>query len=373
VTISRRTFLKQGLGIALAIGPMATLFANPLASTILGCRSNNRGQHFLSAVSADGKPLFDVLLPGRGHGICVQPGKKHLAVLARRPQDFMWVIDVESAAVTHKISSPDNRHFYGHGIFEPSGRFLFTTENAFSYPYQHSYGVIGVYDSRDNFRRVDELPSHGIGPHELKLLNDGKTLVVANGGILTHPDTGRNKLNLDTMDPNLAYIDTANGALLGQYRPEKKWHQLSMRHLDVSKDDTVCVVSQYQGPGDQQPPLVAIHKGEDQARWLNAPGPIQQGMQNYCGSVSCDSSGTLAAVTSPRGNLVTLWSLADGSLHDSFRSSDTCGVASAAIPGGFYLSNGEGTVMRMQYPDIAATQPLLHLADAHWDNHLTLL
>ena len=44
-------------------------------------------------------------------------------------------------------------------------------------------------------------------PHEAILLADGKTLAVANGGIETHIETGREKLNLDFMQPSLALVE----------------------------------------------------------------------------------------------------------------------------------------------------------------------
>ena len=47
--------------------------------------------------------------------------------------------------------------------------------------------MIGVRDAQDGYRQIGELPSDGIGPHEATLMPDGKTLVVANGGIRTHP------------------------------------------------------------------------------------------------------------------------------------------------------------------------------------------
>jgi len=31
------------------------------------------------------------------------------------------------------------------------------------------------------------LLAHGISPHDINLLGDGQTLVIANGGIVTHP------------------------------------------------------------------------------------------------------------------------------------------------------------------------------------------
>jgi len=79
--------------------------------------------------------------------------------------------------------------------------------------------------------------SNGIGTHQIALMPDGKRIVAANGGILTHPSTPRKKLNLDTMKPSLTYIDCESGKHLESYFPQH--HQMSIRHIDVAADDTV--------------------------------------------------------------------------------------------------------------------------------------
>lgn len=76
---------------------------------------------------------------------------------------------------------------------------------------------------------------------------DGSTLVIANGGIRTHPDLPRIKSNLANMRPSLAYVDVASGRLLQLQEPEPQWHQLSIRHIDVSPDDRVAVAMQFEG------------------------------------------------------------------------------------------------------------------------------
>ena len=40
-------------------------------------------------------------------------------------------------------------------------------------------------------------------------MSDGRTIAVANGGIATHPDFDRVKLNLATMEPSLVRLDAA--------------------------------------------------------------------------------------------------------------------------------------------------------------------
>lgn len=61
---------------------------------------------------------------------------------------------------------------------------------------------MGCYDPAQRYRRVGEFPSHGIGPHEMTVLRDGRTLVVANGGYVPHPDVpGANHLAVGRLTP----------------------------------------------------------------------------------------------------------------------------------------------------------------------------
>ncbi len=104
------------------------------------------------------------------------------------------------------IQSVAGRHFFGHGVFSPDGALLYATENDFD----NAAGMVGIYDARSGFARIGEFPTHGVGPHELLLLGDGRTIAIANGGIETHPDFGRAKLNLPTMKPSFVLVDRAN-------------------------------------------------------------------------------------------------------------------------------------------------------------------
>ena len=133
-------------------------------------------------------------------------------MFARRPGTFAAVFEPTTGLVVRRFDTPPERHFYGHGVFEPTGRVLVATENDTS----RGQGVLGLYDAADGYRRIGELPAHGIGPHDIALLPDGRTLAVANGGILTLPESGRDKLNLDSMRPSLNRIELASGRLLDE-------------------------------------------------------------------------------------------------------------------------------------------------------------
>src|SRR3546814_2023125 len=98
-----------------------------------------------------------------------------------------WSSDVCSSDL---IAAAEDRNFCGHGAYSADGRRMFATEVVAS----TGNGVLGIYDVRDGYRRVGEFSTRGLDPHEILLMPDRQTLVVANGGILMRSDMPRLKL-----------------------------------------------------------------------------------------------------------------------------------------------------------------------------------
>ncbi len=365
MVINRRQFIA--LGSALTLLNSSSIFAIPKVKKILGCRSDHNGKHFFSLIDQTNETELNILLPQRGHGICTSSDKQLAAVFARRPGEFVWIVNLKTHKVSHKINASRQRHFYGHGVFTHDGSTLLCSENA----YEPGWGVIGVYDAHDNFARIGEFQSAGMGPHEIKLLSDGKTLVVANGGIQTHPDSPRIKLNLETMRPNLAYIDITSGQLLHKHELDSGLHQLSIRHIDISSDDEVAIAMQSQGDPYLHPSLIAIQQGEAPILMLTAPDNIQTRLRNYCGSVAFSSDSKIFAVTSPRGGLSTYWS-ADGNYLGLHNQTDACGVSqSTDEKSKFLISDGAGDILQVK--DNFKSIVYYRLRERRWDNHLLVL
>lgn len=160
------------------------------------------GQYRLFGLGQTGGVVFSVPLPDRGHAAAAHPLRPEAVAFARRPGTFALIVDCATGTTTARLDSPEGRHFYGHGAFSRDGRLLFTPEN----DYEAGQGRIGVWDADAGYARLGEFSSGGIGPHDIALMPDADVFVVANGGIDTHPDSGRAKLNLPTMKPNLAYL-----------------------------------------------------------------------------------------------------------------------------------------------------------------------
>ena len=372
--IDRRAVLRLLAGGLLAGGPLGlplTLGAAPGGRLYLGARAGPDGRYRAGGFLASGAAAFDLGLPDRGHSFAVSPDRRTAVLFARRPGRFAIAIDLVGGAVAAEFTTPHDRHFYGHGVFGGDGRFLYASENDF----HGERGVIGIYDADKGYRRAGELASHGIGPHEVGLLSDGVTLAIANGGILTRPDLRRVKLNLATMAPSLCYVDRRDGRLLLERRLPASHHQLGIRHLAVSPDDTVAVAMQYEGPRGHLVPLVALHRagagGSAPLLPLKGVPGVWRAMKQYCGSVCFDSSGRILAVSAPRGDLVTFWDTRTGSHLSSARVPDGSGVAPGEQPGEFLASSGLGGVTVIQAWSGGSTPLDTAFVNARrWDNHL---
>lgn len=303
-------------------------------------------------------------LPGRGHGSAFRPGHTQCVIFARRPGTFAVVADRTDGRLLHTLSSPAGRHFYGHGCFSEDGRVLYATENDFD----GERGVIGVWDASDDYHRIGEFDSLGVGPHDIRLMPETRTLAVANGGILTHPDTGRHKLNIPDMEPSLVLLDRHDGRRVAASTLPRDLHKLSIRHLAVGRSGTLFAAMQYEGPAEDHPPLL-LKADDGGVSLLSAPEEVQPQMRNYCGSIALDVSGRTVAATCPRGNMVTFWT-ADGTFTHSMEIQDGCGVAAGANPGEFLLSGGAGDLVVYNAVERRVRRKTLDRR-RRWDNHIS--
>ena len=333
----------------------------------IGCRVDGQGRYLASVFDQSGRIHHDVPLPGRGHGFAVQPLTGRVVVLARRPGDWALVVDPMTGAVLGELIARAGRHFYGHAAFSPDGALLYTSENRF----EDGSGIIGVWDVARNWRRVHEWSSHGVGPHEIRVLDGGTKLAVANGGIRTHPDTGRSKLNLDAMFSSLAVLDTADGRLECSGSFGMQLRRLSIRHLDIDRDSRIVVAMQHEGSRRDRVPLVAFDRDAGLVP-AYAPAGVSRRMRQYAGSVSFDASGRYLAVSHPHDGIVSLWATRPTRLTGVAELPDTCGIAGDAGSGTFIATGADGRIARIDARTGESTV-LAFSQGSHWDNHLSAL
>lgn len=372
MAIDRRHFLGGLIALGLAATFPATTYSAPRARGFLStARDKLSGRFLMARVDADLDIVWETPLPARAHGIVVAPDKRMALVAARRPGRFMLAVDLATGDVLQRIDPATGRHFYGHAVFDRTGGMVYTTENAFD----KGTGVIGVYDATDGFKRIGEFASGGIGPHQLLLMPNGRTLAVANGGIRTHPDRGREKLNLDTMRSSLTLIDADTGRIAEDFRLNgEDQRQLSLRHICVDGPRVVVVAQdQAAAPRAQELAFWVDSVGGSALRPLGTPDALSADFNGYCGAVAADPGTGTIAVTSPRGGIVALWHrTANGyAWLGEEKIADGCGVDAQPELGGCVVTSGQGTIRRYD-PAGHVTSERAH-PFRQWDNHLTTL
>ncbi|MGJ3263360.1 MAG: DUF1513 domain-containing protein [Salinarimonas sp.] len=364
--IDRRSFLAglgAALGSALAGGP-----ASAAAPVYVACAQGRDGTQLVCAFTGEGRLLFETALPERGHDVAARPGGRDLVVFARRPGGWMAIVDRDGGAVTRVVLAADGRHFYGHGAFSADGRLLWATENHV----ETGAGVLGVYDCAAGYARIGEIPTGGIGPHDLALMPDGggaPRLVVANGGIRTHPRTGREILNTGALEPSLAVLRPEDGTLEEVRDLGRELADLSIRHLATADDGGSVFGCQFAGNPLAVVPLVGARDASGRVRLFEMPDDDLISMDNYVGSVALDPSGAIVCATSPRGSVAAFFERASGRYLGRRRMSDVCGAAPGAVAGTFLVTSGNDGVAIARVPDGDLADLGAALAGAVWDNH----
>jgi uncharacterized protein len=317
-------------------------------------------------LAPDGRVMWQLPLPARAHGLATHAAHPGLAVaVARRPGTLAWQVDLAQGRIVRTLPAQTGRHYFGHAVFSPAGRHLLSTEN----DYENGAGKIGVRDAATG-RWLGEVPSHGVGPHELRFMPGGDTLVIANGGVHTHPAQQRENLNPDTMAPNLARVNWAQQQLIGIDAPVH--HQLSVRHIDTTAQGSVVVAMQFEGPAHQRAelPLLALHRGAAGLQAPEASAATWSAFGGYVGSVRASATGDWAVATSPRGNALVFWDLLRNRLQAPMAMHDVCGVCFS--PAGDELLVSAGSTALRRFRREGAEWHAAGAADAdalQWDNH----
>jgi uncharacterized protein len=358
---TRRGFLAGLLAAGLTPGPSWADLGGP---AFLSAAKTPDGSYLLAGLSTKGAVLFSCPLPDRGHAAAAHPQRPEAVAFARRPGRFADVINCQTGARLARLQPPPGHHFYGHGVFTPDGTRLFTTEN----DYENGRGIVGVWEAEKDYRRLTSFCSGGIGPHDMLLRQHRgqMQLAIANGGIETHPDSGRAKLNLPQMRPNLSLL-SLDGQLQDKVELPTDLHLNSIRHLAQTHDGALGFAMQWQGDLGEDVPIVGLYRPGAPPHLLAGGDPRRRNLQGYGGSLAFSADGSLIAVTSPRGGVVQVMETTSGRMRREYQLRDVCGLITA--PNGFISSSGDGRLFALEGPRVEA---LSHHGLA-WDNHLIRL
>lgn len=350
--IDRRSFVKAaGLTFLAALQPRALMALERADAVFASGMRTAGGSYAIATVSERGEIIDQTALPARAHGMAFSHMTGKTVAFARRPGTYAMIIDPRGKSQPIVITAVDGRHFYGHGAFSPDGRILYASENDFD----ANRGMIGLYDATNRFERIGEFETYGVGPHDMTVSDDGRMLIVANGGIETHPDFGRTKLNLDSMQPSLTLIDAATGALIEKHALPSQWAQLSTRHVDIDDNGRIWFACQYEGHRNDLPPLVGSFAKGEELRFVDLPEVTTRRLGNYVGAIAVNRAEGLVGVTSPKGGASVTIDAKTGRVLREDLVPDAAGIAAARS--GFAVSSYDGEFLSTR-------------SDVAWDQHI---
>ena len=353
---------RQALALLAWAGavPLSARAAAPARSTLLAAWQQDGHDHVGEVQLTQGRWALrrQIETPTRAHGLWQEADGAVLSV-ARRPGD--WLLRWQPAsgrAQWHWIE--DDRRFNGHVAASADGARLWTAETE----QDAGAGQLALRDGR-SLQKLAEWPTHGRDPHQLLVLPvalgdlPAGTLLVANGGIATLPETGRAKQQLGAMDASLVALHPQTGELLGQWRLADPY--LSIRHLawdSASRKLGIALQAEHpDAPARAAAPVLAVWDG----RALQ-PATGQPAVAGYGGDIVAVPGGGFA-VSCPRANAVAVYD-AGGAWRENLAFN---GAYALARQGGDWWVAGDPQVRH--WPDGARLDAASGAPALQWDNH----
>lgn len=293
-------------------------------------------EHVLSIVDLRSKTVSLIELDFLAHGIHLHADQPYRLAVFEKKGPHAVLLDLAERRVTRRITTSKNRFFYGHGVYSGDGSLLYCTETQLD----DMTGLIAVRDAVTH-EYVGDFPSYGQEPHECRLIDDARTMVVTNGGG-DHTGTA----------PCVVYIDVASQKLLE--RVELTNADLNTGHSAVGADGGLVVVSApRRGLETTDRGGVSIRPAGQAMQSIQFPFEVTSRMQGEALSVVIQDEEGIAAVTHPDGGMVTFWSVSERRLLKVLDLPHPRGVTLTRDGEFFVLSFGlETNLMRIRARDL---------------------
>jgi hypothetical protein len=364
--LTRRQFVLGGLSVftlsSISLYALTKEKKRP-KNLLLSSATDRYGQHYLAALTITGEIYFKILIFERAHDSLYNPLTQQAVYFGRSPSRTIYVVDMIGKRLSTVVNAMPDRHFYGHGIMDKACRYLFAVENNI----KSNRGCIGVYDVLENYKRVGELSTYGVGPHQALFLSDDATLVVANGGLISGSSQLKKKISQRSFESSLAYIDSHTGELLDFCQTQ--YSQLSLRHLTRGNDDRIFVGAQ--SYRNTETPLIFSHANGENLMPLYADDNIWKSHNCYTASLAL--GGSVLSVSSPRGNIVSFWNIETQAYVSMLHRSDIAGICTSSSSNRptLFATTGSGLLVAID----SKNKHVLHntiTGRIAWDNHLSL-
>jgi len=277
-----------------------------------------------------------------GHGLAFDPRDPLRIAVFEKKGPGACIVDLRQKKVVQPIATKKTRQFYGHGAFSADGSLLYATESLLDHEKE---GVLVVRDGQ-TLREIGTLPTHGTAPHDCVIIDEGRTMVVANGGGAP-----------GEAEPCVTYVDLKSEALLDRVPIVSP--RFNTGHVALSGRGDLAIVS---APRDGLPTdelgAVTLRPVGKQAVTLTRPPQAIRRMIGETLSVCIDEARGLVLATHPKGDCVSIWDLHSAALVDLHQTYNPRGIALSLDEAWYLISHTTETSVCITALSTESRQPV---------------
>ena len=188
------------------------------------------------------------LMPLRGHAIVVAPSRAR-AVWASMNGDSLLSFDPHSLELETFVSAHGEGFIGGgHAVFTAAGDQVLVAERKRYGPQparpEEQFGRITIRDPKD-LSVLESYSCHGVSPHQIRILADGRHIAISNYGSTNLPKPGE---PLQILEPSLTVLELASGRLLTKWiGPDPRYE---LRHLAAHSLDRIAAILAHVVPAE---------------------------------------------------------------------------------------------------------------------------
>jgi uncharacterized protein len=263
-----------------------------------------------------------------GHGLAVHPQEPWRAVMFEKKGPGACELDLRAGRVVRPVTTPKSRAFYGHGAYSRDGMLLFATENELD----TREGLVAVRDA-SRLRELGRFPTYGKSPHDCRLIDEGRTLAITNGGGTIDEDA----------PPSVTFVDVQSEKL--QEKLVFGTPRINAGHLALTRSRDLVTSS---APRDGLPKTdlggVTMRVGGGPFVTMSKPDDVIARMVGESLSLCIEEKTGVVGVTNPDGNIVTFWDLSQKRFVKKLDLPAPRGITQTVDGEYLVLSYGAGTV-----------------------------
>jgi len=266
--------------------------------------------------------LEEIPVPFHVHSVVFSP-KTSTFLGIQKWRDQMFSLDWKSRKINKVLKNTKHRQFIGHGVMHPEHKQIYVSEGLFPRTtVNYAEGKITLRDIH-TLKWIEEFPSHGENPHDIRLLQRGEVLVVCNQGTINQRPETRS---------NIAFIQRRTGKLLTKIQAPSL--QQNFAHMDLLSDTEVLAVTKSRQKSSNNFIVKASVNGKME---LFDNGNLKGKTVDEILSVAVDQKRRIVAATNPKGQRVLFWDINTRKLIKSINTFEKPLGISMTKDGRFYI------------------------------------